>query len=104
MVEYQELYKKVHKNNNQLPNIEELMDTKEQTISERKSAIVYFTTMDLTYAYSQLLLSKVIHSHCKFFMVGKNSWAFPDLKQVFCPPNNTRRIPKGNGFYPEHFF
>ena len=36
-----------------MPNIEELMDTVGQTISERKPGDVYFSTMDLTYAYGQ---------------------------------------------------
>ena len=35
-------------------NIEELMDIVGQTISERKQGDVFFSTMDLTYAYGQL--------------------------------------------------
>ena len=52
-----ELNKQVHKNKYQMPNIEELMDTVGQTISKRKPGEVYFSTMDLTYAYGQLPLS-----------------------------------------------
>ena len=39
-----------------MPNIEELVDTIGQLISEKKQGEVYFTTMDLTYAYGQLPL------------------------------------------------
>ena len=49
-LESRELNKQVHKNKYQMPNIEELMDTVGQTISERKPGDVYFSTMDLTYA------------------------------------------------------
>ena len=51
-----ELNKQVHKNKYQMPNIEDLLDTVGQTISEKKPGDIYFTTMDLTYAYGQLLL------------------------------------------------
>ena len=37
-----ELNKKFHKNKNQMPNIEELMDTVGQTISEKKVGIFIF--------------------------------------------------------------
>ena len=47
-LESRELNKQVHKNKYQIPNIEELMDTVGQTISERKPGNVYFSTMDLT--------------------------------------------------------
>ena len=43
--------KQVHKNKYQMPNIEELMDTIGQTRNERKTGDVYFSTMDLKYAY-----------------------------------------------------
>ena len=47
-LESRELKKQVHKNKNQMPNIEELMDVVGQTISERKPEDVYFSTMDLS--------------------------------------------------------
>ena len=55
-LELRELKKQVHKNKYQMPNIEELMDTVGQTISEKKPGDILFTTMDLTYMYGQLTL------------------------------------------------
>ena len=56
-----------------MPNIEELMDTVGQTISERKPGDVYFSTMDLTYAYGQLPLSPETSVQCNFSLVGGQS-------------------------------
>ena len=53
-LEARELNKQVHKNKYQMPNIEELMDTVGQAISEKKARSIYFFTMDLTHAYGQL--------------------------------------------------
>ena len=58
-LESRELNKQVQKNKYQMPNIEELMSIVGQTISERKQGDdVFFTTMDLTYAYGQLPLNE----------------------------------------------
>ena len=72
-LESRELNKQVHKNKYQMPNIEELMDIVGQTISEHKQGDVFFTTMDLTYAYGQLPLNENTSKHCKFSLVGGRS-------------------------------
>ena len=72
-LESRELNKQVHKNKYQMPNIEELMDIVGQTISERKQGDVFFTTMDLTYAYGQLPLNENTSKHCNFSLVGGRS-------------------------------
>ena len=72
-LESRELNKQVHKNKYQMPNIEELMDTVGQTISERKPGDVFFSTMDLTYAYGQLPLSPETSVQCNFSRVGGKS-------------------------------
>ena len=74
-LESRELNKQVHKNKYQMPNIEELMNTVGQTISERKPGDVYFSTMDLTYAYGQLPLSPKTSIQCNFSLVGGNQRA-----------------------------
>ena len=56
-----------------MPNIEELVDTVGQTISERKPGNVNFSTMDLTYAYGQLPLSPETSVQCNFLLVGGKS-------------------------------
>ena len=72
-LESRELKKQVHKNKYQMPNTEELVDTIEQLISEKKQGEMYFTTMDLTYAYGQLPLSEETSVHCNFSLVGGRS-------------------------------
>ena len=72
-LESKELNKQVHKNKYQMPNIEELMDTVEQTIREIKSGDILFTTMDLTYAYGQLPLSAETSVQCNFSLIGGRS-------------------------------
>ena len=72
-LESRELNKQVHKNKYQMPNIEELMDTVGQTISERKQGDVYFSTMDLTYAHVQLPLGPKTSVQCNFSLVGGKS-------------------------------
>ena len=69
-LESRELNKQVHENNNQMPNIE---DTIGKLISEKKQGEVYFTTIDLTYAYGQLPLSKETSVHSNFSLVGGRS-------------------------------
>ena len=72
-IESRELNKQVHKNKYQMPNIEELMDTVVQTISEKKSGDIYFTTMDLTHAYGQLPLNAETSVQCNFSLIGGRS-------------------------------
>ena len=72
-LESRELNKQVHKNKYQMPNIEELMNTVGQLISEKKSGDIYFTTMDLTYAYGQLPLNAETSVQCSFTRNGGSS-------------------------------
>ena len=53
-----------------MPSIEELMNAVGQTISEKKSGEIYFSTMDLTYAYKQLPLIQDTSLHCNFSLAG----------------------------------
>ena len=68
-----ELNKQVHQNKYQMPNFEELMDIVGQTKSEWKQGDVFFSTMDLTYAYGQLPLCENTSKHCNFSLVGGHS-------------------------------
>ena len=56
-----------------MPNIEELIDTVGETISERKMRDVYFSTMDLTYTYGQLPLNPKTSVQRNFSLVGGKS-------------------------------
>ena len=82
-----------------MPNIEELMDTVGQTISEKKQGDVYFTTLDLTYAYGQLPLNAET-SIVQFF----SNWRpfdgyIPVQNRILWPHYNARGIPTRNGLY-----
>ena len=82
-LESRDLNTHVQKNKYQIPNIEELMDTVGQTISERKPGDVYFSTMDLTYAYGQLPLSPETSVQCNFLLVGEKSTATYRFQTAF---------------------
>ena len=61
----------VHKSKYLMPNLEELMDNASQIItSAPKEEKVWFTKLDLNYAFSQLPLSELTSKHCNFNIVG----------------------------------
>ncbi len=65
-----ELNKVECKNKCQMPNIEDLMDRIAEIISEKKPAKIWFSSIDLRYAYGQLLLSLRTAEQCNFALVG----------------------------------
>ena len=93
-LESRELNKQVHKNKSQ---IKELMDTVGQTISERKTGDVYFSTRDLTYAYGQLPINPKTRVQCSFSLVGENQLEHTALGQGFWPHDHAGGIPKSDG-------
>ena len=62
----------IFKNKYQMPVVEELMDSIGQIITDPDHCTeeLWFTSLDLNYAYSQLPLSKETSKHCNF----KTSW------------------------------
>ena len=63
------LNKAMHKNKYQMPNIETLMNSISQIITNYKTEPaeqIYFSTIDLKYAYSQLNLNPETAKHCNF--------------------------------------
>ena len=62
-------HKSIHKNKNQMPNIDKLIDKIKQKLNTNAShETAYFSTLDLKYAYSQLKLnpesSALQFKHC----------------------------------------
>ena len=53
-----------------MPVIDELMDQVGQIITSDPDAELWFTKLDLNYAFSQLPLSKETSKHCNFSIVG----------------------------------
>ena len=67
------LNKAIHKNKYQMPNIESVMDSISQIITNYKTEPaeqIYFSTIDLKYAYSQLNLHPETANHCKFNIIS----------------------------------
>ena len=61
----------IRKNKYQMPNLYELMDSAGQIIANRKPGEqVWFSSLDLNYAYSQIPLSEKTSKHCNFSIVG----------------------------------
>ncbi len=60
----------VCKNKYQMPNIDELIDKIGHIITSRKPGRVYFTVLDMRYAYGQLKLSLETSRQCNFSIVG----------------------------------
>ena len=59
----------IHKNHYQMPNLLELLDSAAQIITSDISGDVWFTSLDLKYAFSQIPLSEEVSRHCNFNIV-----------------------------------
>ena len=59
----------IHKNHYQMPNLLELLDSAAQIITSDTSGDVWFTSLDLKYAFSQIPLSEEVSRHCNFNIV-----------------------------------
>ena len=53
-----------------MPNVDELIDGVSQIVTENKSGTLYFTVLDLKYAYSQLKLAADTAKQCNFNIVS----------------------------------
>ena len=64
------LIKAIHKNKYQMPNIDSLINSISQHINDSNQGDnVYFSTIDLKYAYSQLKLYLDTSRHCNFNII-----------------------------------
>ena len=64
------LIKAIHKYKYQIQNIDSLIQTISQTLSNAPQGTAYFTTLELQYAYSQLNLHTDTDRHCNFNIVS----------------------------------
>ena len=61
----------IHKNKYQMPVVDELLGNVSNVIASAKPGEeVWFTTLDLNYAFSQLPLSEKTSKHCNFSILG----------------------------------
>ena len=66
------LNKQIFCNRYQMPNLFELIDNIAVTISGPDEDKIWFSSIDLKYAYSQIPLSKKSSNQCNFNIVGGN--------------------------------
>ena len=78
------LNKTIHKNKYQIPNIDMLIDTISQHLTNTQNGQqAYFTTLDLKYAYRQLKLYHDIAKHCNFNIICGESTGTYRFKNGF---------------------
>ena len=73
----------IWKNKYQMPNFHELIDSAAQLITKDVPGKVWFTSLDLKYAFSQLPLSSVTSSHCNFNILCGDATGTYRLKTGF---------------------
>ena len=66
----QPINRQLFQNKYQMPNVDEIIDGVNQIITENKEGTLYFTVLDLKYAYSQLKLALDTAKQCNFNIVG----------------------------------
>ena len=59
----------IYKNKFQMPNLLELLDSVAQIITAKKEGTVWFRSLDLKYAFSQLPIDESVSKHCNFSIV-----------------------------------
>ena len=91
------LCKSIHKNKYQMPNIETLMDSISQILTNYKTEPadkIYFSTIDLKYAYSQINLHPKTAKHCNFNIVSGDMTGFSKrdfMVLLICLPSFRRQ-------------
>ena len=65
--------RQLFKNKLQMPKVDEIINGVSQIFTENKSGTLYFTVLDLKYAYSQLKLAADTAKQCNFNIVGGNA-------------------------------
>ena len=60
----------IKKDKYQMPNLDDLMCSLAETITGDGSGEVWFTSVDLKYAFGQVLLNPILAKHCNFAIIG----------------------------------
>ena len=74
----------IWKNKYQMPNIHELINLVAQIITKDVPGKVWFTSLDLKYAFSHLPLSSSTSSHCNFNILCGNVTGTYRFNTGFC--------------------
>ena len=99
-LESRELNKQVHKNKYQMPNIEELMDTVGQTISEKKTGRRIFHNNGFNIRLWPIATKCGDERPVQFFANWRSFDGYiPVQNRILWPHYNARGIPTRNGLY-----
>ena len=60
----------IKKDKYQMPNLEDLLNTLAETITAKDGEKVWFTSVDLKYAFGQVPLNPELAKHCNFVIIG----------------------------------
>ena len=69
-IDAKSINRQLFKNKYQMPNVDELIDRVSHIVTENKIGTLYFTVLDLKYAYNQLKLAADTAKQCNFNIVG----------------------------------
>ena len=83
----------IKKDKYQMPNLDDLMCSLAETITSDGPGNVWFTTVDLKYAFGQVLLNPSLAKHCNFAIVGGKAIC----NRILWVDSNAHRISKNNG-------
>ena len=65
-----EMNENIKKDEYQMPNLDDLLNTLAETITTQKGEKVWFTSVDLKYAFGQVFLNPELAKHCNFAIIG----------------------------------
>ena len=97
--------RQLYKNKYQMPNVEELLDGVSQIVTAEAAGTLFFTVLDLKYAYSQLKLTPQTARQCNFNIVGGGgSYGYISIFDgILRVGRYASRISKSNGSDVEYF-
>ena len=89
----------IWQNKYQMPNMHKLIDLAAQIITRDTPGKVWFTSLDLKYAFSQLPLSDQTSSHCNFSILCGQATGTYRFKTGFYRDGYAYRIPESDVLY-----
>ena len=92
--------RQLNRNRYQMPNVDELIDGVSQIVTAKTLGTLYFTVLDLNYAYSQLRLSAETAKQCNFnIREGQATGTYRFLTGFYGLADMPAEFSKGDGSY-----
>ena len=82
-IDAREMNNQIKKDKYQMPNLEDLTNTLAETIKTGEPGKVWFSSVDLKYAYGQVPLNKKLAQHCNFAIIGGKASGIYRFKNGF---------------------